>query len=139
FLFKLHAPINMIVGGGIYASSTIMPLALAWEAFGRANGVTSLAEMRSRILRYRKADPVTSGPLEIGCRILTQPFFLPEHLWFAPPPSWSKNIVSFATFGTDTQEGMALWEAAQDAMNADVPGYGFSEPQARYGEPALIR
>lgn len=139
FLFKLHAPVNMIVGGGIYASSTIMPLSLAWEAFGRANGVTSLAEMRTRILRYRKADPVTAGPLEIGCRILTQPFFLPEQLWFAPPPSWSRNIVSFASFGTDTQEGMALWEAAQDAMNADVPGYGFAEPQARYGEPALIR
>ena len=29
FLFKLHAPVNMIVGGGIFASSTNMPLALA--------------------------------------------------------------------------------------------------------------
>jgi putative restriction endonuclease len=140
FLFKLHAPVNMIVGGGVYASSTIMPLSLAWEAFGAANGVSSLAEMRSRILRYRKRDPATVGPIEIGCRILTQPFFLPEHRWFPPPASWSKNIVSFTTYGTDDEEGLALWQIVQDAMNAQTPGLGFAEqPQTRYGEPTLIR
>lgn len=139
FLFKLHAPINMIVGGGVYASSTIMPLSLAWEAFGSANGVTSLAEMRSRILRYRKMDPATVEPVEIGCRILTQPFFLPEQRWFPPPPSWSRNIVSFTSYGTDEAEGMALWDAVQDAMNVETPSFGFAEAQARYGEPTLIR
>lgn len=139
FLFKLHAPINMIVGGGVYASSTIMPLSLAWEAFGSANGVTSLAEMRSRILRYRKLDPATVGPVEIGCRILTQPFFLPEQRWFPPPPSWSRNIVSFTSYGTDEAEGMALWNEVQDAVNVQMPSFGFAEPQARYGEPTLIR
>lgn len=139
FLFKLHAPINMIVGGGVYASSTIMPLSLAWEAFGPANGVASLAEMRSRILRYRKMNPATAGPVEIGCRILTQPFFLPEHRWVPPPPSWSRNIVSFTTYSTDDAEGMALWDAVQDAMNLHTQSSGFSELQARYGEPTLIR
>ncbi len=139
FLFKLHAPINMIVGGGVYASSSVMPLSLAWEAFGTANGVTSLTEMRSRILRYRKMDAATVGPVEIGCRILTQPFFLPEHRWFPPPSSWSKNIVSFASYGTDEPDGMALWEAVQDAMNVRPTGLGLAEEQARYGAPTLIR
>lgn len=139
FLFKLHAPINMIVGGGVYASSTIMPLTLAWEAFGAANGVTSLAEMRSRILRYRKLDPATVGPVEIGCRVLTQPFFLPEDRWFPPPPSWSKNIVSFASYGTDDSEGTALWGAVQDALQVSPGAPGFSDTEARYGEPTLIR
>ena len=36
FLFKLHAPTNMIVGGGIFAFAKVMPLALAWEAFSEA-------------------------------------------------------------------------------------------------------
>jgi len=139
FLFKLHAPTNMIVGGGVYASSTTMPLSLAWEAFGVANGVKSLAEMRSRILRYRKMDPATVGPIEIGCRVLTQPFFLPEDRWFPPPPSWSKNIVSFTTYETSSAEGLALWEAVQEAMAVQTPMPGFAEPQARYGEPTLIR
>lgn len=41
FLFKLHAPVNMIVGGGIFASAHTMPLSLAWDVFGEANGVSS--------------------------------------------------------------------------------------------------
>ncbi|RWA71906.1 HNH endonuclease [Mesorhizobium sp.] len=139
FLFKLHAPINMIVGGGIFASSTVMPLSLAWEAFGANNGVTSLPEMRSRILRYRKLDPAATGPIEIGCRILTQPFFLDERRWFPPPPSWSRNIVSFTSYGTDTGEGAALWEAVQDALGPADSLNEFAESQSRFGEPALIR
>lgn len=139
FLFKLHAPINMIVGGGIFASSTTMPLSLAWEAFGANNGVTSLAEMRSRILRYRKLDPASTGPVEIGCRVLTQPFFLDESRWFPPPQSWSKNIVSFTSYGTDTAEGAALWEAVQDAAVAADPVLGLAESPSRFGEPVLIK
>lgn len=139
FLFKLHAPINMIVGGGVYASSTVMPLSLAWEAFGTANGVANLADMRARILRYRRTDAASLGPLEIGCRVLTQPFFLSEEQWFAPPASWSPNIVSFTSYSTDTTEGMALWSSVEDAMRATAQRPGFSEPQARYGEPTLIR
>jgi putative restriction endonuclease len=139
FLFKLHAPINLIVGGGVFASSSIMPLGLAWEAFGIANGVASLAEMRSRILHYRRSEAASSGPLEIGCRILTQPFFLPQDKWFPPPATWSPNIVSFTSYGTDTADGMALWETVQDAMRTPAQPAGFGEPQARFGEPTLIR
>lgn len=81
FLFKLHAPINKIVGGGVFAYSTALPLSLAWEAFGMANGARSLPEMRQRIARYRKASPEDRTDFEIGCRILTQPFFFDEHDW----------------------------------------------------------
>ncbi|MER8848582.1 HNH endonuclease [Mesorhizobium australicum] len=138
FLFKLHAPINMIVGGGVFASSTIMPLSLAWEAFGIANGVTSLTEMRSRILRYRRLDPETAGPVEIGCRVLTQPFFLSESQWFSPPASWSPNIVSLRGYDTAEPEGKALWEQIQAAMAPSRGTHSFAEEQARYGEPTLI-
>ena len=41
FLFKLHAPNNMIVGGGIFAYASTLPCSLAWAAFGEANGATS--------------------------------------------------------------------------------------------------
>ena len=137
FLFKLHAPINMIVGGGIFAFANVMPLTLAWEAFGLANGASSLIEMRNRIMRYRHLDSATA-PIEIGCRILTQPFFLPEAQWIAPPQSWSPNIVSFRTYSTDEPEGLALWEAVQTALEASDYGHGLSEPRSRYGEPTII-
>src|SRR5713226_7492178 len=38
FLFKLHAPRNVIVGGGIFAYANSLPCSLAWEAFREANG-----------------------------------------------------------------------------------------------------
>src|SRR5579863_486961 len=56
FLFKLHAPFNVIVGGGVFALANNMPLALAWEAFGESNGARDLNEMRARILRYRRIE-----------------------------------------------------------------------------------
>lgn len=40
FLFKLHSPRDFIVGGGIFAHSSLLPLSLAWSSFGIANGVT---------------------------------------------------------------------------------------------------
>lgn len=56
FLFKLHAPRNFIVGGGVFSHASNVPLSLAWEAFGPKNGVASLAEMRQRIAKYRRDD-----------------------------------------------------------------------------------
>ncbi len=117
FLFKLHAPRNVIVGGGIFAYANALPCSLAWEAFREANGARSLPEMRARIARYRRADPSDRSDFEIGCRILTQPFFFDEADWIAIPPSWSPNIVSFKTYTTGDAEGLALWDAVNDRLN----------------------
>jgi putative restriction endonuclease len=89
FLFKLHAPRNMIVGGGIFAYANSLPCSLAWEAFGVANGALSAQEMRARIARYRKPDSNDRSDFSIGCRILTQPFFLEEPDWIPIPASWA--------------------------------------------------
>jgi putative restriction endonuclease len=138
FLFKLHAPINKIVGGGIFAHASPMPLSLAWEAFGFANGAVILVQMRERILRYRRNEASGTASLEIGCRILTQPFFLPEDRWIPVPASFSPNIVSFRGYTTDEPDGLALWEAVEAARSNTFAGEGFGE-SPRYGEPTLIR
>ena len=97
FLFKLHAPRNAIVGGGVFAHPSAMPCSLAWAAFGETNGARSLQEMRIRIAKYRRADPVDRSDFVIGCRVLTQPFFLEEKDWIPLPENWSRNIVAFKT------------------------------------------
>jgi putative restriction endonuclease len=38
FLFKLHAPRNVIVGGGVFAYANVLPWSLAWEALREMNG-----------------------------------------------------------------------------------------------------
>jgi putative restriction endonuclease len=138
FLFKLHAPRNVIVGGGIFAYANALPCSLAWAAFGDTNGARSAHEMRTRIARYRKTDPDDRSDFAIGCRILTQPFFFEEADWIPVPPSWSPNIVSFKTYNTGEPEGVALWEAVNERLN-QLPVPGMAEAGARYGEPHLIR
>jgi putative restriction endonuclease len=136
-LFKLHAPRNVIVGGGIFAYANSLPCSLAWEAFGEANGARSAQEMRARIARYRRVDPGDRSDFPVGCRVLTQPFFFGERDWFPVPVNWSPNIVSFKTYNTRNAEGLALWEAVNDRLGqtkASMEG----EP-ARFGEPQLIR
>ncbi len=138
FLFKLHAPRNMIVGGGIFAYANALPCSLAWEAFREANGARSAQNMRTRIAKYRRAGPDDRSDFEIGCRILTQPFFFDELDWIPVPASWSPNIVSFKTYNTGDAEGLALWEAVNDRMTR--PRFsGMAEAGARFGEPHLIQ
>jgi putative restriction endonuclease len=141
FLFKLHSPNNFIVGGGVFAHANSMPCSLAWEAFKESNGARSLAEMRTRIAKYRKIKPDNREDFVIGCRILTQPFFFDQSRWLPIPESFAPNIVKFKGYSTDENEGRKLWEAVQDAIAFDaVQTSEMSEaPQARYGEPVLVR
>jgi putative restriction endonuclease len=138
FLFKLHAPRNVIVGGGIFAYANSLPCSLAWEAFREANGARSAQDMRARIARYRRTDPGDRSDFEIGCRILTQPFFFDEGDWIPVPASWAPNIVSFKTYTTGDADGLALWDAVNERLKQPAFG-GMADLQARYGEPQLIR
>jgi putative restriction endonuclease len=136
FLFKLHAPRNFIVGGGVFARADILPTSIAWEAFGVANGAPSLTEMRRRIAFYRKVPDDPRQDYMIGWRVLTQPFFLPEDQWIPIPPSWSRHIQQGRTYDTEEGDGLRLWQA--------VAGQSVLQPELavsalRYGSPTLIR
>lgn len=137
FLFKLHSPNDFIVGGGIFAYANTIPLSLAWEAFGEKNGAGSLREMRARIAKYRAIGRDDRSDFQIGCRILTNPFFLPRDQWIPVPRSWPRNIVTFKTYSTDDEEGLALWHAAQSPL--DSRRNLVREDQARYGSPYEIQ
>jgi putative restriction endonuclease len=143
FLFKLHAPHNFIVGGGVFTWANSFPCSLAWEAFGQANGAASLEQMRARIIRYRRPERNDQSVFVIGCRILSQPVFLDKTNWIAVPESWSKNIVSFKTYTTDEPDGLRLWGAMEAHFRAADAGprgkYELSEETPRWGQPTLIR
>jgi putative restriction endonuclease len=140
FLFKLHAPLNFVVGGGVFAYANTLPCSLAWEAFQEGNGAASLAEMRQRIIKYRRIDAAVREDFSIGCRILTQPFFFEDHDWISVPASWSPNIVTFKTYDASEGDGAALWTAVQDRLaKSQAPLVPAVPDQARYGAPILVR
>lgn len=141
FAFRLKSPRNRIGGFGIFSTSSVLPIHLAWEAFGQKNGIPNLSAMVNAIAKYRKGEVVTQSTF-IGCRILVEPIFFPEVHWFDLPGSWSSNIVGGKRYSTDTDEGKILWQNIQErASNMIRPIHsnsGFGENQARYGEPTVV-
>jgi putative restriction endonuclease len=106
FLFKLHSPRNYIVGGGFFVRYSVLPVSLAWQAFGAKNGATSHEELKERLYKYRDTNETNPS---IGCVILTEPFFFDEPDWIPIPDDWKQNIVSGKTYDTETPVGMRLW------------------------------
>jgi putative restriction endonuclease len=139
FLFKLHAPFNFIVGGGFFAYANTFPCSLAWEALHEANGASSLADMRQRIIKYRRGGDGRED-FSIGCRILTQPFFFNDPEWITVPESFSPNIVTFKTYDASEGDGLRLWQAVQDRLaRSEIQITPAVPDQARYGAPMLVR
>ena len=124
FLFKLHSPQNYIAGGGFFTHSSILPLSLAWEAFGEKNGTATFKEMRSKILKYRGSDTDPRDDFEIGCILLQQPFFLPRSEWIPVPKDFSLNIVQGKTYDADSGTGRELWDAIRMGL-ASQPALPF--------------
>jgi putative restriction endonuclease len=142
FLFKLHSPRDLIVGGGFFAHFTILPCSLAWEAFGQKNGVPDFLRFRQKIADLKHVAR-SQEDYVIGCILLEQPFFFPEHEWF-PAPAWKPNIVQGRTFDLGTEGGLKLWHDVQERLArtrsvASLATTGISAPSApRYGEPTLV-
>jgi len=120
----------------VFAHSSLLPISLAWSAFGLANGVGSLEEMRRRTLKYRHAPPDHREDFTIGCVLLTQPFFLPEARWIPVPSDWSHNIVQGKSYVLTHGTGADLFRQIRDALEALGPP-GVAPP--RYGEPVAVR
>jgi putative restriction endonuclease len=136
FLFKLRSPNNFVVGGGTFAHASLLPISLAWDAFGLGNGVRSLEEMRRRTLELRRDGADQRSDFTVGCILLTQPFFLPRERWVPIPDDWSPNIVQGKSYDLSIEPGLGLVRR----LDADVVGLLSGEPEApRYGSPVSIQ
>lgn len=136
FLFKLHSPNNYVVGVGFFVRFSALPTRLAWEAFGEKNGVSNYASLRARIEQYR--GPITGDP-EIGCNVLNGPVFFEENDWIPTPTNWAPNIVRGRTYGTEDTEGLRLWNAVAERLNAVDAGNSVAAESPRFGAEYLTR
>jgi putative restriction endonuclease len=142
FVFRLKSPRNMIGGFGVFDQASRLPLSLAWDAFGIKNGAATFEELRNRVSRYVPGGEVRRDHV-FGCRIITQPVFLPELAWIPLPPSWSAHIQGGKVYNTDTAEGRQLWDRIFESGLME-PLTAVYEPvaapeRARFGEPVLIK
>ena len=138
FLFKLHRPDDFIVGGGIFAHFSLLPISLAWEAFQVGNGALDLFEMRTRVEKYRRVPPSAHDDYTIGCILLEQPFFLPREQWIPIPQDWSPNIVQGKTYDLTVEPGRTIWTKLQMHQESTTSSV-VRETEAAFGEPVLVQ
>jgi putative restriction endonuclease len=134
-LFKLHSPLDFIVGGGFFVRFVSFPYTFVWEAFGPKNGAATIDEMRRRIEKYRRAPVGPNDP--IGCIILGQPFFWDERRWIPVPEDFARNIVQGKTYEADSATARRLWEEV--SLRLSLSAAEIAEPRPMYGEPVLQR
>lgn len=137
FLFKLHSPHNFVVGGGLFSYSTQLQTSLVWEAFGEKNGARSLAEMRTRIAKYRRPSKSAYEDYVIGNILLSQPFFLSRDQWIPVPSDWSANIVTGKLYDLGIEPGRSLWASIQERLLRSSALPETQDGLRRYGDPSL--
>lgn len=142
FLFKLHSPRDYIVGGGFFTHSTILPVSLAWDAFGIKNGVQTLEQMRSRIEKYKRQQPLPHEDYPIGCILLSQPFFWEKEQWIPIPKDWKSNIVQGKRYDLTVEPGLSLFAQVQERLsmtnNVDKKVTIIGDPKEKYGAPVSV-
>ena len=131
-LFKLRAPHNVIVGGGVFSYSKLLTCSQAWGSFDIANGARSLQEMRTNIVKLQTQEPNDKNDFEICCRFLTEPFFFEESDWIRQPASWASNLV-LKTYNTNDVEGLQVLEDVKNRLKRQ-PQNELLEEVARYGK-----
>ena len=140
FLFKLHSPLNYIAGGGFFVRHLALPLSLAWEAFGEKNGASDPDTFHAMVSEHRR-DSVPNP--DIGCTILSQPFFLPRDLWVPVPEDWQSNIVQGRTYDTADSQGLKLHSAilqlVQNSARGTTSDTAQQVAEPRYGAEYLAR
>jgi putative restriction endonuclease len=146
FLFKLHSPLNYIVGGGFFVRYSLLPISLAWAAFGQKNGVPDYETFRHKILSYRRSQTPTTSDPQICCLVLVEPFFFSRDNWLPVPDDWSPGIRQGKTYDTSEPNGERLWQAVQEQLQdyerppdwKDTADIGVVE-RPRYGDEYLVR
>lgn len=142
FFFKLRAPHRAIAGFGYFEKFTVLPDWLAWEAFGRGNGVATLGELRSRLERIRTAARIKMDPHgRIGCCLIAEAVFFDRDDWVSPPADWGVRTQVGAKYDLSAGEGKRIWQECLARTGPREPGTlpANDADGERYGAPSEVR
>ena len=142
FLFKLKRPFNHVAGGGFFVKFSVLPLSIVWGTFERKNGALSRENFEAMIRRL--APNAQARDPDIGCTVLTAPFFWSQNLWIPDPIDFAGNIVRGRYYDTTKSDGAQLWSMVQERLDTRVlmasnQVANEPEPTARYGDPVLVK
>jgi putative restriction endonuclease len=141
-LFRLKSPDNAIGGLGFFERFSVLPVWLAWETFGVANGVRSLAEFEARLNEIRARNHMEGrGELRVGCILLADPVFFGRDDWVRLPDDWRMRTVTGKTYDLEVGEGARVWRDCQERLMVRQVPLAADNPteRERYGTPQLTK
>ncbi|HKB78630.1 MAG TPA: HNH endonuclease [Thermoanaerobaculia bacterium] len=144
FFFRLKAPRGAIGGHGFFVHFSKLPVSVAWETFGQANGAATYGEMRDRLLGIRKRFNMDADPkrdFHIGCILINQPVFFDDGDLVRSPTDFTGPIVGGKTYDLDSGEGERIWLEcrARAAPRSVLDVIGDRPLPGGYGPPSLVR
>jgi putative restriction endonuclease len=155
--FRLKSPRNAIGGFGYFAHYSSLPVSMAWEVYGVANGAASFSELRERLLRIRNRADMATDPRQdfwIGCILLNQPLLFAEDEWVRIPEDWDENTGQGKTYDLSSGEGQRVWmeclaraAVMRDGLEALIADRSMAQDNvirdrslvSGYGQPMLLR
>lgn len=105
WLFLLRGT-NDIVGFGLFSAFSVMPIGIAWDTFGYANGFPDYRTFAKKIARIKGLPE--NGRMSIGCAVLSSPRYFDPPIDFSP---FGRMYGPVKSFDASTQEGARLWES----------------------------
>ena len=86
---------------------------MAWDTFGDKNGAPTLPEFIKALQGNR---PGLHPADQIGCCILTAPFFFPREQWITTPGDFASNIMTGKTYDTSTATAQKIIAAVRERL-----------------------
>lgn len=102
-----------IRGMGYFSVFSVMPIGVAWDTFGIANGFVDLETFRRKISRIQGA--AEAHVREIGCAVLSAPTYFSEPIDFS---AYGRMYGPVKSFDTRTDDGAHLWSQVQERARA---------------------
>ena len=139
--FRLKSPRNKIGGFGVFSSHSLLPLQIAWETFGRANGRRRLKRCGPQSQHCEQTMSRCHRRIS-AARCLVEPVFFPR----APLARLATLLV---TERYPTRKAVrhfrCRWLGSLESPSRNCASMfapviaGFAEAGARYGNPTLVK
>jgi putative restriction endonuclease len=99
----------VVAGFGTFVYHSVVPLHLAWDAFGEVNGCGTMTELIELIGQYRHAAPQPEAAMtwQIGCTMLSNVRFYPESEWL--PLSFPPGLMTGKSLDVQSEGGQLIW------------------------------
>jgi putative restriction endonuclease len=138
FFFKLKAPRHVVCGFGQFARFERLPLWMAWDVFGEANGAATVDEFKRLIAALSPTPSEVDLDTQVGCISIAFPTFFAPDEWVVQPADWPRSTMRGRVYDLDTGPGRRLWDECVSRAAA-VTAESWLDEGDRYGPPRVVR